>query len=247
MQLPPYSRNGARDHPVPAPAPRSTGSFLHRTPGGVMVRIQTWLIPGVGNRWYVHLAGVYLSTTGYDAHAIDGAVGFANPEGARAAADLWESKVAVLAPREMPMLEAPVDEVEVSQGAVVLDASLRYRSRGEVYEIEGWRHVDTGLLSWTVRKGLGLYLKPPDARGGPMGWALGIAGAVEFATPAEAQAAITGHVERDEAAEAASRLRALADRVARGELFVRFQPADSTGDEVAIITKMHHQPGSRTS
>jgi hypothetical protein len=70
---------------------------------------------------------------------------------------------------------------------------------------------------------------------------------VEFATPAEAQAAIVDHVERDEAAMAASRLREMAERVARGELFARFQPMDSTSDEVAVITKTHHQPGSRTS
>jgi hypothetical protein len=39
----------------------------------------------------------------------------------------------------------------------------------------------------------------------------------------------------------------MAEQVARGELFVRFQPADSTSDEVAVITRTHHQPGARTS
>jgi hypothetical protein len=248
MQLPPYSRNGSNDRPPvpPVPVPRSTGSFLHRTPGIVTVRIQTWLLPGVGARWYV-LLGRYLSSTGYDAATIDAASGFTTPDAARAAADLQEASVSVVAPPDVPALEASMDEVAVSQGAVVLDASLRYRSRGETYQVEGWRHVETGLLSWTVRKGSGLYLKPPDARGGSPRWELGMAGAVEFSTPVEAREAIVGHVERDEAAVAATRLRDMADRVARGELFVRFQPTDSTSDEVAVITRTHHQPGARTS
>jgi hypothetical protein len=249
MQLPPYSKNGANPHA--GSVPRRTGSWQHMTPLGAVVRVETWLIPEVGTRWYVR-GGLYLSPTGYNADSIDAASGFARPEDARAAADAWEAaKFGVVEPApartDVPALQTSVDESAASQGAAVLDASLRYRSRGETYQVEGWRQVETGLLSWTVRKGSGLYLKPPDVRGGSLRWELGMAGAVEFATPAEARSAVVDHIERDEAATAEARLREMADRVARGELFVRFQPADSTSDEVAVITRTYHQPGARTA
>lgn len=259
MQLPPYSKNGAHP-PVPpdepsrptVQAPRRSGSFLHKTSGGVTVRIETWALPGVGARWYVMVAGRYLSPSGYDVASIDHATGFGHPDAARRGADVWETCSAVepapeSASVDVPALEIPIEDVVPDRGAAVLDSSLRYRSRGETYEIEGWREVETALLTWVVRKGQGLYLKPPGSRGGSMEWGLGMAGAAEFANPAEAQAAIVLHVERDEAATAAARLREIADRVARGELFVRFQPADSAGDEVATITRSVHQPGARTA